>query len=100
MAIKVACPNPDCKAEYQVAEDRLGQSAKCHKCGLKFTLQISADETGAAGGNSPRPLAGEGPGDNSPRPYSGEGQGVRAASQMPLPKKTPPSKSAGGWLGQ
>ena len=53
MPIKVACPNPDCKAEYQVAQDRLGKSAKCSQCGLKFTLQMSAEETAAPEGKAP-----------------------------------------------
>ena len=45
MTVKVACPNPKCATQYQVPEDRFGESAKCQKCGLTFTLQLSVDET-------------------------------------------------------
>jgi formylglycine-generating enzyme required for sulfatase activity/serine/threonine protein kinase len=48
MPVKVVCPNPNCKAEYRVAQDRLGKSGTCSKCGLKFALQISAG--GSVGG--------------------------------------------------
>ena len=78
MPIKVACPNPDCKAEYQVAQDRLGHSAKCSKCGLKFTLQMSADETAAS---TKRPISGKTPSSKPARGSAGRRQA--AADQLP-----------------
>ena len=33
------------KPNTRSAQDRFGKTARCHKCGLKFTLQMSADET-------------------------------------------------------
>ena len=76
MPIKIACPNPDCKAEYQVAEDRLGRSTKCSKCGLKFTLQMSADETAA-------PLT------PCPSPEYGRGETFRVRRQGPISPRPP-----------
>ena len=78
MPIKVACPNPDCKTEYQVPQDRLGKSAKCTKCGLKFTLQMSAEETVApkSQGSSAAPP----PSPPAPLPSTGEG---RSAVELP-----------------
>ena len=41
--IQTRCPN--CKKAYQVPEDQSGKHARCAKCGTRFTLQVSADET-------------------------------------------------------
>jgi formylglycine-generating enzyme required for sulfatase activity len=84
MAIKVACPNPDCKAEYQVPQAQLGKSASCLKCGLKFTLQMSADETAAPDGKAPASASASGPSPPAPRraQRSGRGEGG-AAGELP-----------------
>ena len=101
MAVKVACPNSDCKVQYQVPQDRLGQSAKCKKCGLTFTLQMSADETLSPGGSvskSAAPQAGSSrrsmpqakPLDSlAPEPPGGSAGGRQAAPPEPLPKIGP-----------
>ncbi len=93
MPIKIACPNPDCKAEYQVPQDRLGKSAKCSQCGLKFTLQMSADETTTAGktpasASTPEPSASKSPPKNNPL----AGRAVGYAPPKPAPAVELPAK--------
>jgi predicted Zn finger-like uncharacterized protein len=97
MPVKVACPNPECGTQYQVTEDRLGRSVKCQKCGLTFTLQMSADETGAVPASNQKPGSSQAGSSKKSRPRatpleepaprtSGDSAGRRAAAGEPLPK--------------
>src|SRR5947207_2661282 len=38
MPVKVQCPNPDCCASYSIADELLGRTGRCKKCGTKFVL--------------------------------------------------------------
>ena len=94
MPIKVACPNPDCKAEYQVPQDRLGKSAKCSQCGLTFTQLISADETAAPNRRVPaavpspnKSLLWAAPLESPPPKPAGGSAGRRQAAAVELPAK-------------
>ena len=87
MAIKVACPNPDCKAEYQVPQDRLGQKRQVQ--------QVRAEVHAANVGRRnrwphPMPLSrrARGPGGKALSPPAGvhrHGEGPRM-SQSPSPE--------------
>ena len=46
MPITIQCPNPDCQQKYILKEGSLGGQARCKKCGMDFTLEMKADETG------------------------------------------------------
>ena len=46
MPITIQCPNPDCQQKYIIKEGSLGGQARCKKCGMDFTLEMKADETG------------------------------------------------------
>ena len=48
MPITIRCPNPDCGQKYTVREESLGSRTTCKKCGTGFTVEMKADETGAA----------------------------------------------------
>ncbi len=41
MPVKTLCSNPDCLASYTVADEAVGRSARCKKCGTTFRLEAS-----------------------------------------------------------
>ena len=45
MAVRVRCPNPQCRKRYKVDESLLGHSTVCKACGQQFTLNALARET-------------------------------------------------------
>src|SRR4051812_43689984 len=36
--IKVFCPNPDCSASYDIADEQIGRTGRCKRCGWSFQL--------------------------------------------------------------
>jgi hypothetical protein len=36
MALKIRCPNSECRQKYSVAESHLGRLATCRKCGTEM----------------------------------------------------------------
>jgi predicted Zn finger-like uncharacterized protein len=36
MPVKVFCPNPDCDALYSIADEIVGRTVRCKRCGTKF----------------------------------------------------------------
>ncbi|CAN5612328.1 hypothetical protein BH23PLA1_BH23PLA1_38660 [soil metagenome] len=55
MSVRVQCPNPACGSSYSVADEYLGRSGSCRKCGQRFTFSTSF------GGDAPEILPDEGP---------------------------------------
>src|SRR3954467_3024129 len=55
MPVQVLCPNPACRASYNVSPEDLGQQGHCPTCGQELTLtptwdpEASPDSTTSAG---------------------------------------------------
>jgi formylglycine-generating enzyme required for sulfatase activity/serine/threonine protein kinase len=80
MSVTIRCPNPECGQKYRVKEESLGGRTTCKKCGLSFTLEMWADETGGSNPDvSHEPPAGE---------HSSFIEDQQAASAEPSPAAT------------
>lgn len=42
--LKIQCPNQACRQTYKIADDRIGNTVKCKKCGHRFSVEFSGSQ--------------------------------------------------------
>jgi serine/threonine protein kinase len=56
MCTKVRCPNPECGMSVSVSEEGVRRTARCKRCGSRFTLSLSQDGSAASSASASSPV--------------------------------------------